>query len=280
MAENSKFLSDQEIDELMDLIDDDAAPKGMSKEFKDVAEWFLPAAAASSEFEMVHDRSPPKPAIASATIRRRGLKWAPLCFGSPYYFEPTSKACSDCKFQGRCGAQAAHQALGLVRGRRLPAPYPDHIMYEPHDTSERSTMRHHIRGYYTRQSGNSRNRGLKADREYRRKRRTKADIASIEREFRARLTALRRAVAAPRHNKMLEQLRGREIQVVRAWKAVQLARLNYGLTASNEKVAGTYRTLIKGAVSYSRHQARNDRRLIKKLERVERVWGKFKRAAP
>lgn len=141
-------------------------------------------------------------------------------------------------------------------------------------------MRHHIRGYYTRKSGNSRNRGLNADRAYRRKRRTKPDIASIDREFRARLTALRRAVAAPRHNKMLEQLRGREIQVVRAWKAARLARLKYGATASAEEVAHTYRALIKGAASYSRNQACNDRGLIERLERVERVWGKFKSAAP
>jgi hypothetical protein len=143
----------------------------------------------------------------------------------------------------------------------------------------RAVMRRHIREYYLRKCAGSRKRGLIVDKEYRRKRRMKPEIASIEREFRSRLTAPRRAVAASRHDKRLEQLRGREIQVVKAWKARQLARLDYGPAASNEKVAHTYRTLIRGAVKYSPDQASNDHRLIQELERAECVWDKFRRAA-
>jgi|NGEPerStandDraft_6_1074524.scaffolds.fasta_scaffold57388_2 hypothetical protein len=187
--------------------------------------------------------------------------------------------CSDCRFSDRCAPQATHQVLSLMPGRRLPAPYPDHLIARPHDKSERARMRHHIREYYTRQSGNSRKRSLVADREYRRKRRLNPDIESIDREFRARLTALRRSVATSHHDKSLEQFRGREIGVARAWKAGQLARLSHGPAASDEKVACIYRKLIRGVASYSRHQARKDRRLIEKLENIEHVWGAFKTAA-
>jgi hypothetical protein len=283
MPENFKAASDQEIDELLSLLDTPVVAAGMSQDFRNVADWFAPAHTMNADLEAALAQTPfiPfKPSIASATIRRRGVKSAPRCFGSPFLFEPTEMDCRDCRFRDRCAPQATHQALGLVPGRRLPAPCPGHLVVGRHDKPERAQMRHHIRQRYLWRCKRSRKQYLVADTEYQRKRRARPDIAPIEREFRARLNALRRAVATSRHDKRLEQLRGREIGVARAWKAGQLARLSHGPAASYEKVACTYRTLIKGAASYSRDQACNDRRLIEKLENIEHVWGAFKKAAP
>jgi len=282
MLKNLETSLEQEIDELSGLLDTPVVAVGMSQDFRNVAEWFAPAVITGADVEATPDQAPfiPfKPSIASATVRRRGIKSAPRCFGSPFLFEPTETDCHNCKFRDRCESQATQQAAGMMPGGRLPASYKDHLMVEPRDNLERAKMRHHIREYYTTQSENSRKRSLVADREYRRKRRAKRGIASIDREFRARLSVLRRAVAASHHDKRLEQLRGREIHLVRAWKAGQLAQLHYGPAASKEKVAQAFRTFVRGAVSYSRHQARNDLRLIDELEKAEHVWGRFKKPA-
>lgn len=58
MPENSKFFSDQEMDELSGLFDGPVAPEGMSKELRDVAEWFVPADTANADLEVVLGNCP------------------------------------------------------------------------------------------------------------------------------------------------------------------------------------------------------------------------------
>lgn len=209
-------------------------------------------------------RVAPKQIISLPTVRRRGVKWAPVCFGSPYYFIPAHEDCQNCEFHDRCAGRTALEAKKLVGA--LPAL-----------STHQASLRDHIRGYYLRKSRNSRRRSRSTDGAYRVRRRAKAndEAVSIEKEFRARLRALKRAVANPKRDKLLQQLRGRELDVVRAWKARRLAQIEHGLSVSDPKVALVHRTLFKSAHPYSSDRARNDRRLVRELESVGKVWDRF-----
>jgi hypothetical protein len=86
-----------------------------------------------------------------------------------------------------------------------------------------------------------------------------------------RLTLLKGAVQRPKGDKRLEQLAGREDEFATFWQARELARHQHGATTSDEQVAHVYRGLSADP-DFSRHKARNRRRIVRFLEEPGMPW--------
>lgn len=92
----------------------------------------------------------------------------------------------------------------------------------------------------------------------------------IEEEGKHRLRILVRAIKYRRGDKLLEQLVGRESELVNFWIAMQLAAKQKGSVRSDQLIADTFAGLANAACS--RHQARSRRKLVEQLERHPGVW--------
>lgn len=104
-------------------------------------------------------------------------------------------------------------------------------------------------------------------------------VTIIDKECELRLRALKWAVTNTRGDKQVEQLRGREPDIVSAWKAQARSLLLHGEGTSDLQVARML-VMLCPMRTYTRHQARTDRLLIQKLEKKAHVWAKFKHKPP
>lgn len=97
-------------------------------------------------------------------------------------------------------------------------------------------------------------------------------IGSIDPELIRRLRQLKFAASYPYGNKVCEQLRGREAELVSFWRLRQLLEHNFGYPPSDYQAAGWFQYILDRPCS--REQARRRRKLIERLEAMPEVWGR------
>ena len=78
-----------------------------------------------------------------------------------------------------------------------------------------------------------------------------------------RLDRLRAIIGSTRNDKMWQQLRGRESEIIAVWEAKEYARAMHGKIVSDTQVAECFQALWGG--NFSRHQARSYRLLFERI---------------
>lgn len=205
------------------------------------------------------------------STKRKAGRFLPGCFGSQFLHDPESADCAPCRFSKACKkAIADEMPLFVIARRARKAQFK-----ASDDPKQREFLRGIIRGYHLGKYRKALDKRRQKDRDYQNDKRANpsAEIL-IERELQERLAALRYAVAWPRKDKRLEQLRGNETKIIDVWEAQQHALLAYGAAASDAQVAKTFNEM-NGADRLSRHQARSYRRLFRSLEQSPYVWMRF-----
>jgi hypothetical protein len=192
-------------------------------------------------------------------LRRNQAPKAPHCFGSPTLRDANSDSCHRCRFAEEC------LEAGRVYAKLLVDVFDIAVPKEPRGIF--------LREYYVAKQRKANGKYWITEQD-RRKARRADDYLRIDKEHQRRLKALLRATASRRTGKRLEQLRGREVDVAFAWKARAYAVIRRAEGTSDADVASVFVSMRPGQ-SYSRHQARSDRKLIQKLESDARVWAPF-----
>lgn len=224
-----------------------------------------------------------KSPITPAHIRKKcGNGRAPNCFGHPRLNEPTSEDCKKCEFIHQCGQVARDEAPNLIAHNKLFLDQSNLIGIRSApfvNLAEAASWRALLRRWHIQRAERSIRRRRENDRTGKQVlRHSGSPEAKIEVAYRCRLNMLKGAVGFGPEDKRLQQLRGREVEITTFWKNCELAKLVNGPKPSDSQIA----TFISNRTGspLSRHQARNYRILVQKLERAENVWADLIRRIP
>ncbi len=216
--------------------------------------------------------------VSLRCTKRKAGRFAPNCFGSQFLHDPDSADCSTCKFSEACKTAIADEkplldAERSARKERLRLTGHDQA---PGDPKEREFRRALLRSHHLARYRKALERRRRKDRAYQQdKRANPSDEALIEKERQERLSALRDAIARRGKDKFLQQLRGRELEIMTIWEAEQLAILAHGPTASAAQTAKRYDEMMGVEAFLSRHKVRTCRGHFRKLEQMTHVWKRF-----
>ncbi len=210
--------------------------------------------------------------------KRKAGRFAPNCFGSQFLQDPDSADCSPCKFSEACKTAIADEMPLLDAERRA---LNEHLRIAGDDKSsadpkQKEFMRALLRGYHLARYRKALERRRKKDSAYQHgKRANPSAEALIDEARRERQSALHDAIAQRGNDKFLQQLRGREHELMAVWKAEQLAILAHGATVSAAQIAKAYSKVMGVEAFLSRHQVRTCRGHFRKLEQMPHVWKRF-----
>ncbi|WP_133122914.1 hypothetical protein [Zhengella mangrovi] len=202
----------------------------------------------------------------SAKVRARSRKDRPACFKVPKLYDREAPDCGKCIGRSEChyvyGSvsinPASAERLG-IEARDMPAP-------------EHRIPLSLIRRFYVDQFRLSQNRTRKRNRSVKAAKRAadKSDprvAINVEAERRhKRLTLRQRAYGK---GKRMEQLVGRETEIVTFWKAIQIARME-NPKATDRDIATQYENMT--GISLTKDQARSKRLLVERLEAPGEAW--------
>lgn len=232
-----------------------------------------------------------------ALVRAKPDK-APGCFGRVRLYDEHAPECQECPFAGACNETTSLNRARLVawESKHVAGRSDVHLVYrrnlrfivqsdpcvaaapclQPIDPTLRDAILGLIRRCHLDALKHRLNRERrKARNDVRLKRSYPDPKIRIAHEAKARLSFLTRHTRMGERHKRLDQLRGREAEIVEWWSAIQLARLEHGDDVTDAAVADQFNKRAWATSSASRHQARTKRLLIQRMERAGSIWSRF-----
>lgn len=201
----------------------------------------------------------------------------PACFEIPKFFEAKSDDCKRCAFYDWCHKKydlaiaylaepgdvvLSDDGYGLLKQEDLPTEDKHGVL---------AIIRRRFLDTYMQSLKETRKREAVSKRDIRSKRKLDR-MEQIEEEAVRRTRCLKEAISEKRRNRRVEQLVGREEEIISFWKAMQIALVRIP-KASDRKIAQEISTV--SCKPFTKDQVRARRLLISRLEATGEVWSAF-----